>query len=121
MDKEGRISGVYREKRIVHLQRSGTGDEEGECTFTGGRGNTIIDYIIRDIKVRDRVIRTVWDKTNSDHHPMEVWLEKMVKRKKNVGKSRESGRVLPHWASRGPRGAGYAIHISALCSPPRAK
>lgn len=29
------------------------GDEEGEYTFTGGRGNTVIDYVL----VRERVER----------------------------------------------------------------
>jgi len=29
------------------------GDEEGEYTFTGGKGNTVIDYVISDEKTRD--------------------------------------------------------------------
>lgn len=30
------------------------GDEEGEYTFTGGKENTVIDYVIGDEKVRER-------------------------------------------------------------------
>lgn len=49
------------------------GDKEGEYTFTGGKGNTVIDYIIKDIEVRDRIIRmTVGDWVDSDHHPIKV-------------------------------------------------
>jgi len=31
------------------------GDQEGEYTFIGGNGNTIIDYIIGDEEVREKV------------------------------------------------------------------
>lgn len=48
------------------------GDEGGEYTFTGGRGNTTIDYVIADEEVRERIecIR-VGEKIDSDHHPIE--------------------------------------------------
>lgn len=48
----------------------GWGDKEEEYTFTGGRGNTVIDYIIWDIGVKDRIKRmAVRDRMDSDHHP----------------------------------------------------
>lgn len=51
------------------------GDEEGEGTFTGGRGGTVIDYILGDSEVRDRIERMrVGDRTDSDHQPVEVWI-----------------------------------------------
>lgn len=31
------------------------GDEEREYTFTGGKGNTVINYVIGDLEVRDRM------------------------------------------------------------------
>lgn len=44
------------------------GGEEGEYTFTGGRRNSIIDYVIRDvIGVKNRIKRlTMGDKVDSD-------------------------------------------------------
>lgn len=31
------------------------GDEEGEYSFTGEKGNTVIDYAIGDLEVRERI------------------------------------------------------------------
>lgn len=52
------------------------GDEEGEFTFTGGKGPTVIDYVIGNREVEKRVERLrVGDKIDSDHHhPLEVWI-----------------------------------------------
>jgi len=49
------------------------GDEEGEFTFTEGKGYTVIDYVIGDEDVRGRIKRMrIGDKIDSDHHPVEV-------------------------------------------------
>ncbi|XP_046628297.1 uncharacterized protein LOC124309086 [Neodiprion virginianus] len=51
------------------------GDEEGEFTYVGGAGVTVIDYAIGDIEGRDRVKRIeIGDRVDSDHHPVIVWL-----------------------------------------------
>jgi len=52
------------------------GDEEGEYTYTGGRGCTVIDYVIGEGEVKDRVERMrIGDRVDSDHQPVEVWLK----------------------------------------------
>lgn len=52
------------------------GDEEGEYTFTGRRGNTVIDYVIESEEVRERILRLeVGEKIDSNHHPLEVVLK----------------------------------------------
>jgi len=52
------------------------GDEEGEFTFTGGRGNTIIDFVIGEEEARERIERlTIGDRIDSNHHPLEVWMK----------------------------------------------
>ncbi|XP_068991496.1 trichohyalin-like [Neodiprion pinetum] len=57
------------------------GDEEGEFTYVGGAGVTVIDYAIGDIEVRDRVKRIeIGDRVDSDHHPVIVWLRGAVAR-----------------------------------------
>lgn len=44
------------------------GDEEGEFTFTEGKGNTMIDYAMEDGLVEKKVKRIrIGDKVNSDH------------------------------------------------------
>jgi len=49
------------------------GDEEGEYTFTGGRGNTTIDYVIGEEETWERIERLkIGDRIDSDHHPVEV-------------------------------------------------
>src|SRR5436190_10980259 len=68
------------------------GDEEGEWTFTGGRGNTVIDYVIGNKECREKVKRLrVGDKIDSDHHPIEVEVE--GKRVEERRRGREQNRV----------------------------
>lgn len=52
------------------------GDEEWEWTFTGGgRGNTVIDYVLGNEDTREKVERMeVGDRIESDHHSVVVWL-----------------------------------------------
>lgn len=57
------------------------GDEKREFTFTGGKGNTVIDYVIRNREVKERL--RIGDSVDSDHHPVEVTLR---------GTDRERGR-----------------------------
>ena len=66
------------------------GDEEGEWTFTGGRGNTVIDYVIGNEECREKVKRLrVGDRIDSDHNPIEVELEgRQVEEKRNGEKDK---------------------------------
>jgi len=63
------------------------GDEEGEFTFTGGRENTTIDFVLSDEEVREKIedIKKE-DRIDSDHHPVEVKEKgrrrKMIEKKK---------------------------------------
>lgn len=46
-------------------------DEEGEWIYTGGRGDSVIDYVIGDIRVKERIDRMiVEEKIDSNHHPI---------------------------------------------------
>lgn len=45
------------------------GDEEGEWTYTGGRGSSVIDYVLEKEDTRERVKRMeVGERVDSDHH-----------------------------------------------------
>lgn len=62
------------------------GDEQGEYTFTGGKENTVIDYIVGEIKVWNKIEEMrVGDKV-SDHLPIEVRIKRREGRKEEKGK-----------------------------------
>lgn len=53
------------------------GNEEGKFTFTGTRGNTVIDYIVGEKEAKEGIRRMkVGEKVDSDHHPVEAWIER---------------------------------------------
>lgn len=59
------------------------GNKEGEFTFTGGKGCTVIDYVIGEEEVKDRIERMkIGDKIDSVHQPVEVWLRKEESRRR---------------------------------------
>lgn len=52
------------------------GDEEGKFAYTGSRGKSMIDYMVREEKVRKRMVRMeVGDCVESDHHPLMMLIE----------------------------------------------
>ncbi|XP_043280376.1 uncharacterized protein [Venturia canescens] len=58
------------------------GDEEGEYTYTGGRGETVIDYVIGDERTRGKVRNViVEDRVESDHQPLVVTIRKGGRKK----------------------------------------
>ncbi|KYN30070.1 hypothetical protein ALC57_00472 [Trachymyrmex cornetzi] len=66
------------------------GNEEGNWTYTGGRGDSVIDYVLVDKETREEIeYMEVGDAIDSDHHPLVVaWKEgrKKGKDKGNKGK-----------------------------------
>lgn len=65
------------------LNESVAGDEEGEFTYIGGMGETVIDYVIRGEEVRERIKRLeVRDQVDSDYQPIIVHVKK--KRRKGM-------------------------------------
>jgi len=63
------------------------GDREGEVTFTGGRGETVIDYAIGDRAAWERIEKLmIGDEIDSDHQSVTVWVGGTERRE---GKMRE--------------------------------
>lgn len=62
-------------------------DEEGEWTFMGGKGNTVIDYAIGNVETWEGVEKIeIGEKIDSDHHPVIVWVKgngRRIKSKKS--------------------------------------
>jgi len=78
------------------------GDEEGELTYTGGNGESVVDYVLGDGETWDRVERIeVKDRIESDHFPLEVWLRgeeeelgRKVSRRRGRWNCTEKGRAI---------------------------
>lgn len=96
INKEGRkLVEMIEERGWSIFNGNITGDEEGKFTFTGGKGCTVIDYVIGDEEVRGKIgSMKIGDRVDSDHQPLEVWVEGEVRRKKRNEKQRESGKVI---------------------------
>ena len=106
--KDGKINGDGR-KLIKLVEETGweilngnmEGDEEGEYTYTGGRGETVIDYVLGDERTREGLERMeLGERVESDHHPMVVTMreggvgERVKKRRdRKVGGGRWAGRM----------------------------
>lgn len=74
------------------------GDEEGEMTFIGKKGNSVIDYMICNAEAWEEINKMeIGDRAESDHRPIEVTLVKMIDRKKRKGKERE----IEDWSEEG--------------------
>lgn len=51
-------------------------DEEGELTYVGCRGNSVIGYVLMDTKVIDQVKKfKIGDRIESNHLPIKLKLE----------------------------------------------
>ncbi|XP_024890816.1 golgin subfamily A member 6-like protein 1 [Temnothorax curvispinosus] len=58
INRDGRKLLEFIEERGWMILNEGVkGDEEGEFTYTGGRGETVIDYVIGEEEVREKVER----------------------------------------------------------------
>ncbi|XP_076301434.1 uncharacterized protein LOC143219315 [Lasioglossum baleicum] len=59
------------------------GDEEGDWTYVGARGNSVIDYVLGNEDTREGVGKVeIGDKIDSDHMPIIVWIKGEMRGKK---------------------------------------
>jgi len=78
--KDKKINGESRklleyieEREWTILNGNVRGDEEGEFTYRGGKGETVINYVLGEEEVRDKVERLeIGERVDSDHHPLVV-------------------------------------------------
>jgi len=106
ISKDGKINGegkklvkYIREKgwSILNGEMESGGDKEGEWTYTGSRGKSVIDYVIINEEIRKEIIRLeVGDQVDSDHHLVIIKL-----RGKKKGENRKGGRGRKTGGSRG--------------------
>lgn len=66
------------------------GDEEGKKTFIGKKGNSVIDFAICNDEAWNEIHKMkIGDRTESNHRPIEITLERQIERKKNKDKWEE--------------------------------
>jgi len=74
------------------------GDEEGEFTYTGGKGETVIDYVIRERELKEEIKKMeIGDKVESDHHPIIVWIKGKVEREERRETRGERPKGIGTW------------------------
>lgn len=87
--KDKKVNGEGR-KLVEFIEEKGweifngniKGAEEGEYTFTGGKGNTVIDYVIGEGEVKGKIERMrIGNRIDSDHQPGELWIRGKIERK----------------------------------------
>jgi len=90
ISKEGRrLVECIRERGWWVLNGGIRGDEEGTWTFSGGRGESVIDYVLMNEDMEEEVVQlVVGDNIESDHHPLVV-----QPREKGSEKKKENKRI----------------------------
>ncbi|XP_039312991.1 uncharacterized protein LOC120359478 [Solenopsis invicta] len=88
VNKEGRkLIEFIRERGWWILNGGISGDEEGNWTYSGGRGESVIDVILINEGVEEEIESLkVGDQIDSDHHPV------IIRLKKGEGKKKQKGR-----------------------------
>ncbi|XP_032690078.1 uncharacterized protein LOC116853231 [Odontomachus brunneus] len=83
VNKEGRkLIQVIEERGWQILNGNIRGDEVGDWTYTGGRGQTVIDYVLGDREVRSDIEKMeTGDEIDSDHFPIIIWLKGETKKR----------------------------------------
>jgi len=70
------------------------GDEEGEYTFTGGKGNTVIDYVIGDEETRGRIRKMKMGNKSTWTITLQIWVEGETQRRRKKDKEQEIRKVV---------------------------
>jgi len=72
------------------MNRAKEGDRKGEVTFTGGRGETVIDYVIGDRAAWEKIEKLrIGEEIDSDHQSVTVWVGGTERRERKVREKRE--------------------------------
>lgn len=84
------IERIGKKGWIIIANGNINGDEEGEFTFTGARGSTVIDYVILNEKAKEKVRNfRVEDRIESDHAPLSLMISTSEEEKRQ-GKGSEN-------------------------------
>lgn len=93
-NKEGRTT-LKRIKEVTWTIFNGNieRDREEEWTFTEGRGEAVIDYVIGSLETKEIIEgMVVEDCIDSDHHPLMVQIERGDEEQRKRGRIGRTGR-----------------------------
>lgn len=63
------------------------GDEKGEWTYIGNREVSVVDYVLMNYRIEDKIEKLeIGERVESNHQPIEVTLKMRVEREKGRGK-----------------------------------
>jgi len=72
------------------------GNENGELTYIGGRGESIIDYVLVNQKAWDKIEKTkIGNRVESDHQSLEI--EIRIKRKRGIENCKVERKKIVEW------------------------
>jgi len=62
----------------------------GEFIYLGGREGTVIDYVLMEKEVTNKVERMeTWRKKDSDYQPVVIYMKSKIERKEGAERERE--------------------------------
>lgn len=87
IDRQGRRLVEFLEERGWMIFYGTEGDEEREFTFIGGRGCTVIDYVMGNKEIREELIRLeIGNRMDLDYSLVKVVMEEWLEEKRRGGK-----------------------------------
>jgi len=76
-----------REKGWMIMNGGKEGDEEGSWTCTGGRGESVIDYILGKKEMKEEIrYLEIGDRIESDHYSVVAWMRRGERRRNGGGR-----------------------------------
>jgi len=103
INKQGRdLLEKVEELGLGILNGNKRGDEEGELTFVGKLGTSVIDYAICNAETWEEIENMkIADRTESDHRPIELTLEVTMELGEGKGKEKEKEIEIEDWTDEG--------------------
>ncbi|XP_044595842.1 uncharacterized protein LOC123272891 [Cotesia glomerata] len=103
INKEGKeLCRFIEERGWAILNGCIEGDEEGEWTFVGERGCSVIDVVMSDERNRDKILELkVEDRTESDHLPVSVKVIAKGSREEKKDRETRQGTGRELWTKEG--------------------
>ena len=79
---------IIEENGLGILNGNMVSDKEGEWTFIGQMGNSVVDYTIREVKTWERIREfKIGERTESDYQPIEIEIKEECEQRERPNKS----------------------------------
>jgi len=97
VNNEGReLLGLVEDRGWDIANRNIRGDENGELTYIGGRGESIVDYVLVNQKAWDKIEKMkTGNRVESNHQPLEI--EIRIKNKREIESYKVERKEIVEW------------------------